>query len=151
EVNEHPVAHVLGYISSKLLDSFGDAALIFCDDVAQVLRVENGREGSRADEIAEQDADLPSLGAVLESAGALASARNAAMASSSLRRSPTNPTPRSFKSSAVKLGRTVSSILFSRNAASYSSRPSLRSQPPTSMTAPQFASRRMIPQARQPV
>ena len=58
------------------------------------------------------------------------------MASSSLRRCPTNPTPRSFKSSAVKLGRTVSSILFSRNAASYCSRPRLRSQPPTSMTAP---------------
>ena len=60
------------------------------------------------------------------------------MASSSLRRCPTNPTPRSFKSSAVKLGRTVSSILFSRNAASYCSRPSLRSQPPTSMAAPLF-------------
>jgi hypothetical protein len=68
--------------------------------------------------------------------GALASARKAAMASSSLRRSPTNPTPRSFKSSAVSLGRTVSSILFSRNAASYCSRPSLRSQPPRSMAAP---------------
>src|SRR6266851_4161388 len=58
------------------------------------------------------------------------------MASSSLRRCPTNPTPRSFKSSAVNLGRTVSSILFSRNEASYCSRPSLRSQPPTSMVAP---------------
>jgi hypothetical protein len=49
---------------------------------------------------------------------ALAPARKAAIASSSLRRSPTNPTPRSFKSSAVKLGRTLSSILFSRKAAS---------------------------------
>ena len=41
------------------------------------------------------------------------------MASSSLRRCPTIPTPRSFRSSAVRLGRTVSSISFSRNAASY--------------------------------
>jgi hypothetical protein len=72
---------------------------------------------------------------------ALASARKAAMASSSLRRCPTNPTPSSFKSSAVKLGRTVSSILFSRNDASYYSRPSLRSQPPRSMMAPSTAYR----------
>jgi hypothetical protein len=43
--------------------------------------------------------------------------------------------PNSFKSSAVKLGRTVPSISFSRNAASYRSRPRLRSQPPISMMA----------------
>ena len=39
----------------------------------------------------------------------------------------------SFKSSAVSLGRTVSSISFSRNTASCFPRPRLRSQPPTSM------------------
>ena len=49
----------------------------------------------------------------------LASARRAAMASSSLRRCPSAVTPSSFRSSAVRLGRTVSSISFSRNAASY--------------------------------
>ena len=63
----------------------------------------------------------------------LASVRRAAMALSSVRRCPTMPTPISFKSSAVRLGRTVSSIAFSRNAASYCSRPRLRSQPPRSM------------------
>jgi hypothetical protein len=64
-----------------------------------------------------------------------ASARRTAMASSSFRRCPTMPTPRSFKSSAVKLGRTTSSIACSRNATSYCPRPRLRSQPPTSITA----------------
>ena len=66
------------------------------------------------------------------------------MASSSFRRCPTIPTPRSFRSSAVRLGRTVSSISFSRNAASYRSRPRLRSQPPISMMASYFAADEMI-------
>lgn len=57
---------------------------------------------------------------------AFASPRSAAMASSSVRRCPTRPTPKSFKSSAVKHGRTLSSIALSRNAASYCSRPRLR-------------------------
>ena len=61
------------------------------------------------------------------------------MASSSIRRCPTITTPRSFKSSAVRLGRTFSLISFSRNAASYLSRPRLRSQPPISMVASHFA------------
>ena len=47
-----------------------------------------------------------------------------------------NSDAKSFKvSSAVRFGRTVSSISFSRNAASYLSRPRLRSQPPISMMA----------------
>ena len=45
-------------------------------------------------------------------------------------------TPSSFRSSAVRLGRTVSSISFSRNAASYCPRPRLRSQTTTSMMTP---------------
>src|ERR1700739_433494 len=57
------------------------------------------------------------------------------MASSSFRRCPTGPTPNPFKSSAVNFGRTVSSISFSRNAASYLPRPRLRSQTTMSMTA----------------
>src|ERR1700722_9566843 len=65
-----------------------------------------------------------------------ASARSAAMASSRIRRSPSAVTPSSLRSSAVRLGRTRSFILLSRNAASYSSRPRLRSQTTTSMTAP---------------
>ena len=66
----------------------------------------------------------------------LASVRRAAMASSSFTAVPERATPSSFRSSCVRLGRTVSSILFSRNAASYFPRPRLRSQTTTSMTAP---------------
>ena len=47
-------------------------------------------------------------------------------------------TPSSFRSSSVRLGRTVSSISFSRNAASYFPRPRLRSQTTTSMMAPEL-------------
>jgi hypothetical protein len=49
----------------------------------------------------------------------LPSFRRAAMASRSLRRCPTAVTPSSFRVSCVRLGRTVSSMSFSRNAASY--------------------------------
>ena len=75
-------------------------------------------------------------GAVAASAeGSLAPAslRRAAMASSSFSRCPTAATPSSFSVSCVRLGRTVSSISCSRNAASYFPRPRLRSQTTTSM------------------
>ena len=65
----------------------------------------------------------------------LASLRRAAMASSSFTRCPSDVTPSSFRSSAVRFGRTVSSISFSRNAASYFPRPRLRSQTTMSMTS----------------
>ena len=58
------------------------------------------------------------------------------MASSSFTRCPSDATPSSFRFSCVKLGRTVSSMSFSRNAASYFPRPRLRSQTTMSMTAP---------------
>ena len=80
-----------------------------------------------------------------------ASARRAAMALSSLRRCPTASTPNSFKSSAVKLGRTESSIAFLRNAASYCSRPRLRSQTPRSIIASYLRRRVIIIQAKQRV
>src|SRR5262245_17046373 len=66
---------------------------------------------------------------------ASASGLKAAIASRSLRRWPTIETPRSFRSSAVRFGRTVSSISFSRKAASYRPRPRLRSQITMSITA----------------
>jgi hypothetical protein len=56
---------------------------------------------------------------------ALASARRAAIVSRSFRRCPMVVTSSSFKSSAVKFERTVSSMSFSRNAPSYLSRPRL--------------------------
>jgi len=49
---------------------------------------------------------------------------------------PTAATPNSFKSSAVNLGRIVSSISLARNTASYRSRPRLPSHSPRSMMAP---------------
>src|SRR5580704_11120107 len=85
-------------------------------------------------------AALGALDAVATSAEAalpLASARRAAIASRSLRRCPNAATPSSFRSSAVRPGRTVSSISFSRNAASYFPRPRPRSQTTMSMRAPQ--------------
>jgi hypothetical protein len=69
---------------------------------------------------------------------ALVSLEKAAIASSSLRRCPIAVTPSSFRSSVVRCGRTVSSISFSRKAASYFARHRLRSQTTTSMTAPQY-------------
>ena len=79
---------------------------------------------------------LDVVAASTEGALPLASLRRAAMASSSFRRCPSDATPSSFRFSCVRLGRTVSSISFSRNAASYFPRPRLRSQTTTSMTAP---------------
>jgi hypothetical protein len=66
----------------------------------------------------------------------LTSLRKVAMASSSLRRCPSEVMPSSFKSSAVRFGRTVSSTSFSRKTASYFPRPRLRNQTTMSMTAP---------------
>jgi hypothetical protein len=57
------------------------------------------------------------------------------MATSSLRRSPIEATPSSFRSSAVKCGSTSPPMLLSRKLASYWSRPRLRSHPPTSIAA----------------
>ena len=78
----------------------------------------------------------PDVLAALTDGVSLASLRRAAIASSSLSRCPTAVTPSSFRVSCVRLGRTVSSISFSRNAASYFPRPRLRSQTTTSMRAP---------------
>ena len=66
----------------------------------------------------------------------LPSLRSAAIASSNFTRCPSDATPSSFRFSCVKLGRTVSSMSFSRKTASYFPRPKLRSQTTTSMTAP---------------
>ena len=60
------------------------------------------------------------------------------IASSSFLRCPTLAIPSSFRSSPVRRGRTSASTELSRNAASYCSRPKLRSQAPTSMREPPF-------------
>ena len=79
---------------------------------------------------------LDVLAASTEGVLPLSSLRRAAMASSSFTRCPNDATPSSFRFSCVKLGRTVSSMSFSRKTASYFLRPRLRSQTTTSMTAP---------------
>jgi hypothetical protein len=147
KIHEHAVAHVFGPEAAEAFDSGGDASLISRNDLAEVLRV------MRADSAAEATKSVNiivtwrrsavSRGDASAVAGqgvavgpALVSARRAAIASSNLRRCPTMPAPKSFGSSAVKLGRTVSSISFSRKAASYFPRPRLRSQTTTSMMTP---------------
>jgi hypothetical protein len=61
--------------------------------------------------------------------------RRSAIALSNARRCPTTETPKSFKSSAVRLGRSFSVMAFSRKAASYCSRPRPRNHTAKSMTA----------------
>src|SRR5258708_15931144 len=68
--------------------------------------------------------------------GAGAAVERSAIADKILRRCPIKETPRSFKSSEVKFGKTSQSISFSLNELSYCPRPRLRSQVPTSMPAP---------------
>src|SRR5215469_8995076 len=80
----------------------------------------------------------------VDGALAPASVRKAAIASRSLRRWPMRETPRSFRSSAVRFGRTVSSISLSQKAASYRPRPRLRSQTTMSMSATQTQADRII-------
>src|SRR5262249_52115690 len=78
---------------------------------------------------------LDEVAASTEGVLPLSSLRRAAIASSSLRRCPNDVTPSSFRSSAVRLKRTVSSMSFSRNSASYFPRPRLRSQTTMSITS----------------
>ena len=65
-------------------------------------------------------------------------AARASIAASNTRRWPTAVTPISFRSSAVSLETTLSSIAFLRNASSYCPSPRPRSQRPTSMFAPSW-------------
>ncbi len=80
----------------------------------------------------------PSGGADLDEGGGTSAGvapDKAAIASSSLRRSPTAETPTSLRSSAVSRGNTSASILLSRNFSSYCPRRRPRSHSPTSMAA----------------
>jgi len=74
--------------------------------------------------------------AVTGGVSTLPSLRRSVIASSSFSQCPSAVDPSSFRFSCVRVGRTVSSISFSRNAASYFPRPRLRSQTTTPVTAP---------------
>ena len=65
EIGEHAIAHVLGNESAIALDQHRAAALIGANDLAQVLGIEPGRQGGRADEVAEHHGELTAFSGVL--------------------------------------------------------------------------------------
>ena len=149
EIDQNAVAHVLRDEAAEALNGLCDALLVGRNDLAQVFGVHAGRqavEPTRSENITvtwrrSARSSGRALGAVTaltlrEEVFTLASLRRAAIASSNLRRCPSAATPSSFRSSAVRFGRTFSFISFSRNAASYFPRPRLRSQTTMSMLAP---------------
>ena len=62
EVGQHAVAHVLGDETAFLFDRPCDTGVEGADQLAQILWVEAGREGGRADQVREQHRELPPLG-----------------------------------------------------------------------------------------
>ena len=62
EIDQHPVAHVLGDKAVEAPDRIGDGAVILPDQLAQILRVEPRRQRRRADQVAEHHRQLPALG-----------------------------------------------------------------------------------------
>jgi hypothetical protein len=67
EIDEHPVAHVLGHKAVEPGDRLGDALVTGADHKTHVLGVELGRESSRANEVGEHHSQLATLGVVLPS------------------------------------------------------------------------------------
>jgi len=62
EIDQHPVAHVLGDKPVEAADRRGDDAVVVADQLAQILRVMTGRECRRADQVAEHHRQLPAFG-----------------------------------------------------------------------------------------
>ena len=62
EIDQHPVAHILGDKAIEPRDDRGHRAVIGADQVAQILRVELRRKRGRADEIAEHHRQLSAFG-----------------------------------------------------------------------------------------
>ena len=62
EVNEKPVAEVLGDVPLVARDDLGAGRLIGADDLSEVLRVQPGGERRRADQVAEHHGELAALG-----------------------------------------------------------------------------------------
>ena len=65
KIGQHAIAQVLGDEPFGLGDHLGAAAVIDANDLAQVLRIQPRRKGCRADEVAEHDRELPTLGGFL--------------------------------------------------------------------------------------
>ena len=65
EVDQDPVAHVLGYEASEAPHGLSDTLLIGRNELSQVFRVHAGREGRRADQVGEHHRDLAALGGIM--------------------------------------------------------------------------------------
>ena len=63
EIDQHAVAHVFGDKAVEAGDHAGRAFVVGGDDVAQVFRIDAGRQRGRADQVAEHDGELAALGA----------------------------------------------------------------------------------------
>ena len=145
EIGQHPITHELGDVPLEPADLASDRILVGADDLARVLRVEPGGQGGRAHQIHEHDGEPPPFrvapggggdsGAGAGDSGPCARSM-AAMAASSLRRWPIEPTPKALRSSAVSSRSTSASMSLARNAGSYRSKPSPRSQAATSTALP---------------
>ena len=109
EINQHAVAHILGDKAAKPADGVGDAAVIGTDDLARSSgsnRVDSGVEPTRSQNITVSCRRSASLEAADVTAEVGSEALSVAMASSSLRRWPTEVTPMLIRSSAVSFGST---------------------------------------------
>jgi hypothetical protein len=62
EIDQYAIAHVPSDETSGLDDEIGTATVVRADDLLHILGVEPGRECSRADEVAEHDRELATLG-----------------------------------------------------------------------------------------
>ena len=61
EIDQHPVAHVLGDKAVEAADRIGHGAVVVPDQLAQILRVKTRRQRRRADEVAEHHRQLPAF------------------------------------------------------------------------------------------
>ncbi len=62
EVTEHAIAHELCDMALEPTDLSGDSILVSPQQIPHVLRVYSSRERGRADQVAEQDGKLATLG-----------------------------------------------------------------------------------------
>ena len=149
EVGEHAVAHELGDVPLEAGDLARDRVLVGADDLAQVLGIEAGREGGRADEVDEHHRELPPLGlrsrrdrsaatgagSAVGGRGTAGRTRAAIAARSACGGRARRPRARAGRPRSASAAGPASTSL-SRNAPSYRPRPSPRSQAPTSTPVP---------------
>ncbi len=62
EINQHPIAHILGDKPGEAADRLGDGATVGADDLPQIFGVQPRGERGRADEVAEHHRQLAAFG-----------------------------------------------------------------------------------------